>query len=119
MPQVKPVKLPNGNVVLMEVDETIQMPDLSSFSQIDDDDDGLGGKSWNDNAAEAIQDLAGTVKALATSIPDAFKDAAGANVEKITLTFGVKLGGEAGIPFVTKGSMEGNIEIEVECTFPK
>jgi hypothetical protein len=49
---------------------------------------------------------------------NAFRDLAGANVDKVTLEFGIKVGGEAGIPYVTKGTAESNIKITVECSFP-
>jgi hypothetical protein len=35
------------------------------------------------------------------------------------LEFGVELGGEAGVPYVTKGTAKSNMKITVECSFPK
>jgi len=49
----------------------------------------------------------------------AFKDFGAAEVEELTLKFGIKMGGKAGIPYITEGSAEGNLEIEVKCKFPK
>ena len=51
---------------------------------------------------------------------NSFKNFAAAEVSEITLKFGIKLGGEAGIPYVTKGTAESNIEIEIEiqCKYP-
>jgi hypothetical protein len=49
----------------------------------------------------------------------AFKDFQGAKVEEVTLKFGLKLGGKAGIPYITEGSAESNLEISVKCTFPE
>lgn len=42
-----------------------------------------------------------------------------ANVDKVTLEFGIELGGEAGVPYVTKGTAKSNLKITVECSFPK
>ncbi|MBD2305435.1 hypothetical protein H6G17_07900 [Chroococcidiopsis sp. FACHB-1243] len=42
-----------------------------------------------------------------------------ANVDKVTLEFGIKVAGEAGIPYVTKGTTQSNLKITVECSFPK
>ena len=48
---------------------------------------------------------------------DAFRKAGNANVDKVTLEFGVKIAGSAGIPYITEGSAEGNFKITVECSF--
>ena len=39
--------------------------------------------------------------------------------EEVTIKFGIKLGGKAGIPFLTEGTAESNFEIEVKCKFPE
>ncbi|WP_292760458.1 CU044_2847 family protein [Nostoc sp. NOS(2021)] len=49
----------------------------------------------------------------------AFKNLGAAEVEEVTLKFGLKIGGKTGIPFVTEGSAESNFEIEVKCKFPE
>ena len=43
------------------------------------------------------------MKAYAVYPLNAFKQVAGANIDKVTLEFGVKVAGEAGILYVTKG----------------
>ncbi|NES23767.1 MAG: hypothetical protein F6K41_33815 [Symploca sp. SIO3E6] len=48
----------------------------------------------------------------------AFKEFSEAEVEEISLKFGLKVGGSTGIPFVTEGSAEGNFEVTVKCKFP-
>jgi hypothetical protein len=48
----------------------------------------------------------------------AFKDFAMAEVEEVNLKFGLKLGGKVGIPYITEGTTESNLEISVKCTFP-
>ncbi|EGJ35136.1 MULTISPECIES: CU044_2847 family protein [Moorena] len=40
------------------------------------------------------------------------------NVNKVTLEFGIEIGGEAGIPYITKGTAKSNIKITAECSFP-
>ncbi|MHC5933618.1 CU044_2847 family protein [Nostoc sp.] len=49
---------------------------------------------------------------------NAFKKIPVANIDKVTLEFGIKIGAEAGIPYVTKGTAESNLKITVECSFP-
>ena len=49
---------------------------------------------------------------------NAFRNFTAAELEEVTLKFGIKMGGKKGIPFVTEGSAEGNLEIEIKCKFP-
>ena len=63
--------------------------------------------------------MQGTIRAYIDYTLQAFRDLAIANVDKVTLEFGIKIGGEAGIPYVTKGSAESNLKITVECSFPE
>ncbi|MGK7935450.1 MAG: CU044_2847 family protein [Xenococcaceae cyanobacterium] len=49
---------------------------------------------------------------------NAFKNFTAAELEEVTLKFGIKMGGKKGVPFVTEGSAEGNLEIEIKCKFP-
>ena len=50
---------------------------------------------------------------------NSFKHFAAAEVDEITLKFGIELGGEAGIPYITKGTATSNIEIEIKCKLPE
>ena len=49
---------------------------------------------------------------------NSFQHFTAAEVDEITLKFGIELGGEAGIPYVTKGTAKSNIQIEIKCKFP-
>ncbi len=55
-----------------------------------------------------FESIEGTIRAYTTHALKAFKNNAVGNVETVTLEFGVKIGGEAGIPYVAKGSAEKN-----------
>lgn len=76
--------------------------------------------------ADACQKLVGqsfqaievTIRAYTAYTLNAFKQMAIANVDKVTLEFGIKVAGEAGVPYVTKGTAESNLKITVECSFP-
>ncbi len=48
----------------------------------------------------------------------AFRNFTEAEVEQVTLKFGLKIGGTVGIPYITEGKTESNLEIEVKCKFP-
>lgn len=52
---------------------------------------------------------------------NAFKQIAVANIDKVTLDFGLTIGDEAGIPYipyVSKGTVASNMKITLECWFP-
>ncbi|MEM8639603.1 MAG: CU044_2847 family protein [Cyanobacteria bacterium P01_G01_bin.54] len=49
---------------------------------------------------------------------NAFKDLA-ANVDKVTLEFGVTVSGSVGVPYITQGEVGSNFKIKVECSFPE
>lgn len=119
MSQIKPIKLPNGKVIMMEVDEDITLTGLLAEPETYQEDGGLLERGEGQRASEKLQDLVGTLESMVAFIPSTIKRACGINVDNVILRFGIKVGGEAGIPYITKGSMEGNIGIEVECNFPK
>jgi hypothetical protein len=66
-----------------------------------------------------IQEVHDKIRGYTKFALGAFKNFSEAEVEEVTIKFGLKLGGKAGIPFVTEGSAESNFEIEVKCKFPK
>ncbi|MDP8964755.1 MAG: hypothetical protein M3O33_12375 [Cyanobacteriota bacterium] len=68
--------------------------------------------------AQNFQDIQKTIHAYTVYTLNAFKKVAIANVNKVTLEFGIELGGEAGVPYVTKGTAKSNLKITVECSFP-
>lgn len=68
--------------------------------------------------AQNFQVLESTIRAYTNHTLNAFKKVAIANIDKVTLEFGITVGGSAGIPYVTQGTAESNIKITVECSFP-
>ena len=57
-----------------------------------------------------------TIKTYTKRTLNAFKELGSANVDKVKLEFGINLGGEAGVPYVTKGTAECSLKITVECS---
>ena len=83
---------------------------------VDNDYESYGAK---DAVIVQIQDIHKKIRGYTKLALGAFKNFSEAEVEEITIKFGIKLGGKTGIPFVTEGSAESNFEIEVKCKFPK
>ncbi len=74
--------------------------------------------SVKQQARESFNAIQSTIYTYTALTLNAFKKVAIANVDKVTLEFGIELGGEAGVPYVTKGTAKSNLKITVECSFP-
>jgi hypothetical protein len=66
-----------------------------------------------------MQQATRLIRGYATYALSAFKNFGAAKVEEVTLTFGLKIGGKVGIPYITEGSSESNLSIQVKCKFPE
>lgn len=68
-----------------------------------------------DDAIAKLQDIHETIRFYTKYAIGAFQRLPGAEVEEVTLKFGLKISGETGVPVLTKASTEANFEIEVKC----
>ena len=144
MAQLVPIQLEDGSQIYIEATEDIEVPSPVSPSPTTDPGNALepeeevrrGQKGWGGNstrgvvgypdrgnaaviATQSFKAIEGTIRAYTNSTLSAFKNMAHANVDKVTLEFGIRVGGEAGVPYVTKGTAESNLSITVECSFDK
>jgi hypothetical protein len=78
-----------------------------------------GSMGPREDAIVKMQQARQMIRGYVTYALSAFEDFEGANIEEVNLKFGLKIGGKAGIPYITEGSAESNLEISVKCTFPK
>ena len=138
MVQLTPIQLEDGTTIYIEATENINVP-VNNSSEIDESSttEGLKEKGIFDNrnrslrdrleqqtdsitqeATQRFQAIENTIKAYTTFTLNAFKQIAVANIEEVTLEFGVEVGGEAGVPYVTKGTAKSNLKITVKCSFP-
>ena len=102
-------------------DEGVENLEINLSSAIvspeeDDGIDDMGGLPTQ--IGEQLDQAQQIIRDCAEYTLNSFKNFAAAEVNEITLKFGIKLGGEAGIPYITKGKAESNIDIEVKCKFP-
>lgn len=141
MPQIAPIRLDDGTIIYIEVAEdltslpglieqtgtpnpTPEVPKevtrgdlgqskgvLDSLRQIPTRTEGT------ELVINSFKSVENTIRAYTNHTLNAFKQVS-ANVDKVTLEFGIELGGEAGIPYVTKGTAKSNLKITVECSFP-
>jgi hypothetical protein len=126
MTKLTPIRLDDNTVIYIEATEDTIVPDVNFSEPTGNEEESpttRGGLPSADEAQErAIQSfkaIEGTVRAYTVYTLNAFKNLAVANIDKVTLKFGVEIGGEAGIPYITKGTAKSNLNIEVECSFPK
>ena len=87
--------------------------------EIEEDDDGIEYKDVRTDAIARMQQARQMIRSYTIYALSAFKDFNTAEIDEITLKFGIKLGGKAGIPYITEGSTESNLEIQVKCKFPE
>ncbi|CAG1020200.1 hypothetical protein DOJK_00168 [Patescibacteria group bacterium] len=109
------MQLDKDTVIWLETsDETIAMETLNAEPQ-----QGRGSRALMPNQVQQqLSSMQDTIKAFTTYTLNAFRQVTHANVNKVTLEFGVNVGGKAGIPYITEGSIGSNIKVTVECTFP-
>ncbi|MDZ7969569.1 MAG: CU044_2847 family protein [Nostoc sp. DedSLP03] len=88
-------------------------------SEIEEDDDGIEYKDVRTDAIARMQQARQMIRSYTIYALSAFKDFNTADIEEVSLKFGIKLGGKAGIPYITEGSAESNLEIQVKCKFPE
>nr|WP_223280174.1 CU044_2847 family protein [Nostoc sp. PA-18-2419] len=74
-------------------------------------------KDVRTDAIARMQQARQMIRAYTIYALSASKDFNTAEIEEVKLTFGIKLGGKAGIPYITEGSAESNLQIEVKCKF--
>jgi hypothetical protein len=78
-----------------------------------------GSMGPQEDAIVKMQQARQMIRGYVSYALSAFEEFEGANIEEVNLKFGLKIGGKAGIPYITEGSAESNLEIAVKCTFPK
>ena len=116
MTQLAPITLDNGAVIYVETTEDVATPVPTSTEPAGESRQAKGAV---EDTQKAFQAMKGTIQSYTQYTLDAFRNVAAANIDKVTLEFGIKVAGEVGVPYVTKGTAESNLKITVECSFPK
>ncbi|NMF86220.1 CU044_2847 family protein [Nodosilinea sp. P-1105] len=117
MTQLAPLTLDDGTVIYIEVTDNVD--ELPTGTSSPPGETTRTAKGASEQVVRQFQAMQGTIRAYTSYTLNAFRQMAGANVDKVTLEFGVKVAGEAGVPYVTKGTADANLKITVECSFPK
>lgn len=120
MAQLTPITLDDGTTIYIESSDDARMPTASNPQRGNTrgGNEALIAKGGMETLTKNFESLESTIRTYTKYTLNAFKEVAVANVEKVTLEFGVKVSGEAGIPYITKGTAESNLKITVQCSFP-
>lgn len=125
MAQLKPIQLDDDTIIYIEVTEDVDVLEVSE-EEPDDSQETKPVKRGLKNPAEIQKQIidnfapiSGTIRAYTVYTLNAFKKVKIANIDKVTLEFGIEVGGEAGVPYVTKGTAKSNLKVTVECSFPE
>jgi hypothetical protein len=120
MTQLTPIQLDDGTIIYMETKEEIELVwEPNPTGEVTRGDLGRGAKGPSaEQVVRSFQVIEGTIRAYTNYTLKAFSQVANANIDKVKLEFGIKVGGKAGIPYVTEGSADCNLKVTVECSFP-
>lgn len=114
MAMLKAMELENGQWVYVQVDENITFVGSPTSTQPTTRGGGFERKGVSEQAHKAVDKLGDVIRAMSHTAAQALQDSAFGQVDKVTLEFGITLGGEAGIPFITSGKAEGSVNVTVE-----
>ncbi|MBE9062352.1 CU044_2847 family protein [cf. Phormidesmis sp. LEGE 11477] len=122
MSTIQPVQLedPDGTTytVYIESTEPAELPTAPSSPSAPTHSGTRESYGIGDKLRAELKDIHGTIRAYTWYVIGAFKNLSGVEVEEMTLKFGMKIGGKAGLPIFTEGTAESNFEVCVKCKFP-
>jgi len=100
----------NDYTLFIESAESLDLPDTPTAN----DDDEYERMGINEVKVQ-LSDVHAKLQNYARYAIGAFQNVPFADVEEITLKFGIKISGSTGIPVLTHGSVEGDFHIEIKC----
>ncbi|UBF24973.1 hypothetical protein K9N68_25515 [Kovacikia minuta CCNUW1] len=126
MTKVVPVQLEDGAVLYIEAQEDAETSPLPSFANGDNGEQRRGGAKGFDmgmatriSPTQSMQMVQSTIRTYTLYCLNAFKNFSVANVDEVTLEFGVNLSADAGIPYIASGKAQSNLKITVKCSYNK
>ncbi len=136
MKKLTPLKLEDGSVIYLEVKEDIELVSSETAEEEQKEEltrEDLGKekkglreilrgeptRSPQEQIRHSFQAIETTIRNYTSHTLNAFRQVGSGNIDKVTLEFGIKVGGKAGIPYVTEGSADSHLKIVVECSFPQ
>jgi len=129
MGKLKPIELGDGSIVYLEASGELDVSEvavnLDGYDEEDEEEITRTAKSPSVAAARMAtrlkmrgQSMDALIRNYTTNTLRAFRNVAFAEVEKVSLEFGVTVDVETGIPYIASGTASCNIKVQVECKFP-
>ncbi|NMG19458.1 CU044_2847 family protein [Brasilonema bromeliae] len=124
MTKLTPIQLDDNTIIYIEATDDVNVPLVIAEEPAEEEEEALIDKGISPEAVrkqivQNFQIIHTTIRAYTLCSLNAFKQLPIPGVNKVTLEFGIELGGQAGIPYVTKGTAKSNLKVTVECSFPK
>ncbi|MFS0519600.1 CU044_2847 family protein [Nostoc sp. UIC 10607] len=125
MTKVIPIKLDDNTVIYIEATDDVNIPVVNTVVLDEEEEEealvgkGMSPEQIRQKMMQNFLSIQNTIRTYTVYTLNAFKQIPIAEVNKVTLEFGIEMGGEAGVPYVTKGTAKSNMKITVECSFPK
>jgi Trypsin-co-occurring domain 1 len=124
MTKLAPIQLDDNTIIYIEASEDVNVPLIITEEPVEEEeealtDKGISPEELRKQMLQNFQVVQHTIRAYTAYSLNAFKQIPIDNINKVTLEFGIEIGGEAGVPYVTKGTAKSNLKITVECSFPK
>ena len=115
MSQLTPILLEDGTTIYIEAADRNDVP---SAPAADESETGRVSKGvFSSGIQRQLPTVKNTITQYTRYVLNAFKELGSGNVDKVNLEFGLKIAGASGIPYITEGSAEANLQITVECSF--
>lgn len=120
MSKLQPIQIDENTIIYVEATENMSAPAVVEGSEETRRGGAKGiGQSVEGQMAQSFRAIESTIKTYTKYTLNAFKDAALAEVQKVSLEFGVNVSGVGGVPYIAAGTVGCNIKVTVECVFPK
>lgn len=122
MNKLQAIQVDQDTIIYVEATDEVVAPDIVEDSGEEvqrGGAKGLSGRSVETQMTQSFKAIESTIKTYTKYTLNAFKDAALADVEKVTLEFGMNVSGAGGVPYIAAGTVGCNIKVTVECAFPK
>ena len=121
MSTLVPVQLEDGLVLYIEAQEDTAVSAIARTPTPDTGEQTRGGGKGlvpRVDSMQSMQLVQQTIRTYTYYCLNAFKNFGAANVDEVTLEFGVNLSADAGIPYIASGKAQSNLKITVRCSYP-
>lgn len=115
MSQLAPIVLEDGTTIYIEAAD--HAPSAPGVPVKEAESGRVSKGALSAGMQRQLPTVKNTITQYTRYVLNAFRELGSGNVDKVNLEFGLKIAGSSGIPYITEGSAEANLQITVECSF--